>query len=223
MKIIQQEDIEKLEAFLDKKEVKYFDLRVELIDHICTAIEEVWMETPELSFDETLEKVYQSFGIFGFATIIENREESLRQHYWKSIGRHMLQWLKLPQIFLTILLGYILFYAFKSEYNIIVRNTIVIGTGLLLMSRSIQLVLRNWKKGKQNKPVVLIDHIMASSCSASNIIIVLAMGLDTTLKTSSSQWIWTLISLMLCFLTYHLIYDFPKNKRKYFRNSFILV
>jgi hypothetical protein len=50
--------------------VPYYDLQVELADHLANAIEEQMSSNRNLSFQKALENVHQSFGISGFAPLV---------------------------------------------------------------------------------------------------------------------------------------------------------
>ncbi|WP_299883739.1 hypothetical protein [uncultured Lacinutrix sp.] len=60
MKLI-KEEIEFIEHYLIKNGVKYWDVRIELLDHIVSAVEDK-IEQEGVSFNEALLDVHQSFG-----------------------------------------------------------------------------------------------------------------------------------------------------------------
>ena len=71
------EQIEKLFDFTNKKFVRWYDLQVELVDHLANKIEALMIENPSLSFERALGDVYQSFGLFGFAHIVQQKENEM--------------------------------------------------------------------------------------------------------------------------------------------------
>lgn len=85
--MITEAQYESLFAFCRKHYVQYYDVQVELVDHLSEAIEEKMKENPKLSFEEALDNVYAGFGIKGFADIVATRMEMVskksRQHKWK--------------------------------------------------------------------------------------------------------------------------------------------
>lgn len=85
--MITEAKYESLFAFCRKHYVQYYDVQVELVDHLSEAIEEKMKEDPKLSFEEALDNVYAGFGIKGFADIVATRMEMVskksRQQKWK--------------------------------------------------------------------------------------------------------------------------------------------
>ncbi len=71
--------IDELFVFTEKKFVKWYDLQVELVDHLANKIEEELDQNPKTNFEDALKKVYASFGIFGFARIVREKEEQVRK------------------------------------------------------------------------------------------------------------------------------------------------
>ncbi len=74
---LSKDQIDQLFAFTKRKMVHWYDLQVELVDHLAERIEEEMNADPKLSFDAALAKVYAGFGIFGFAKIVQERSKSL--------------------------------------------------------------------------------------------------------------------------------------------------
>ena len=75
---LSKEQIEHLFTFTQKKFVNWYDLQVELVDHLANKIEAEMEADKALSFERALGNVYAGFGIFGFAQIVKEREKVLR-------------------------------------------------------------------------------------------------------------------------------------------------
>lgn len=114
IKRISDEEVEKLYAFTKKHFVYYYDLQVELVDHLANAIEEKWAEQPQLSFDDVLKAEFKKFGIFGFTGIVEKRQLALQKKYNKLLWGYFKEFFKLPKIMLTLAL--ILFVVQAMQY-----------------------------------------------------------------------------------------------------------
>ena len=71
------EQIQQLFLFTEKKFVRWYDLQVELVDHLANKIEAEMEANASLSFERALGNVYAGFGIFGFAEIVREREKAL--------------------------------------------------------------------------------------------------------------------------------------------------
>lgn len=83
---LSKEQIQQLFIFTENKFVRWYDLQVELVDHLANKIEAEMEADPTLSFERALGNVYAGFGIFGFAEIVREKQEALRK------GNNMLLW-----------------------------------------------------------------------------------------------------------------------------------
>lgn len=103
------EEIDVLYNFCEDQGVRYFDLQIELVDHLAAAIEQEWKVKPKLTFYDALFSIFDKFGATGFQKIKSTKEKEMRKKYnriqWKYIG----EFFKLPKIILTILITLILF------------------------------------------------------------------------------------------------------------------
>lgn len=113
--MLSEEQIGELFAFCEKKYVRWYDVQVELVDHLAHAIEDRMAKDPSLGFESALRNVYEGFGIFGFSRIVSERMASVyqmhRKTYYESLKSHF-RW---PKIGLTILITIILFIVFKES------------------------------------------------------------------------------------------------------------
>jgi hypothetical protein len=67
------EQINGLFAFCRKHYVQFYDVQVELVDHLANAIEEKMDLNKKMSFETALASVYSGFGIKGFSEIVKTR------------------------------------------------------------------------------------------------------------------------------------------------------
>lgn len=227
MKTVNQEQIKIITAFIEKKDIVYADLQAELIDHFCCSIESQWEENPELSFNKAFHNEYKNFGVLGLGNVLDKRISELEKYYRKSIGKHMLHWLKIPQIFATLLLSYVLYLCYSSEYNIYIRNIFFIGLFTYSISHFIFSNYKVYKMKKQGEPILLMDKIIAEAGGISFLFFIplqskiIEFSPDVFSTTKLSFWIsYSIITFLYVFLT---AYDFPKNKNVYFRSQFPII
>ncbi|WP_247232536.1 hypothetical protein [Telluribacter sp. SYSU D00476] len=69
--------IDALYSFVKKKNVDYYDLQLELVDHLASEVEQQMAAEPSVSFEAALQKVYARFGIFGFTEVLEQKHRAL--------------------------------------------------------------------------------------------------------------------------------------------------
>ena len=71
------QQIEELFAFCRRHYVHYYDVQLELVDHLANAIEEKMVADKNISFEAALDEVHKSFGYKGFAGVVEAKETAL--------------------------------------------------------------------------------------------------------------------------------------------------
>lgn len=105
-------EIRYLFQFLNKKGVKYLDVKVELLDHLAEGLEECWRKQPGLPIELAANEVYQTFGIFGFGKMMEQKRQQLFKATIKKLHLDILSHLQAPQIatalLMTLLMTYLL-------------------------------------------------------------------------------------------------------------------
>lgn len=152
---LSEQEIEKLFRFCEKKYVRYYDLQLELVDHLAARIEEEIEKDPKLSFDGALEKVYKGFGIFGFAHIVRDREKALfKSHnrlWWKAFRSYF----TLPKLALTLCL-LAAFYLLGSLLTPEVRS--VTTFAIWLIAYAVQCIrLRKLRKVEAQKLLLTLS------------------------------------------------------------------
>jgi len=72
--------IEDLHEYCYFRSVFYYDVQIELVDHLASSIEKLWETNPELPFEEAIYLVGEHFGgDRGFETIKREKEKSFIQ------------------------------------------------------------------------------------------------------------------------------------------------
>jgi hypothetical protein len=108
-----------LHAFCKKKDIRYIDLRIELVDHLCELVNERWKNHPEESFRIAFHQVYKRFGVFGFMKIADEHERTMQKRYWYEIWLFFKQWITPPKVVLTAVLFSFLFVLGNYNHDII--------------------------------------------------------------------------------------------------------
>ena len=111
------EEIDYLFTFVEQRDVKYYDVQMELVDHFATAIEKHWEDNPKLTFDEALRLEHKQFNKYDFNRIIEEKERVLKNKYVRLQWKYVLEYFKLPKVLMTIALTITLFSAFRASEN----------------------------------------------------------------------------------------------------------
>ena len=133
---LSKEQIDEIFAFTSKKYIKYYDVQVELVDHIANKIEDMQKADPDLSFDRALYKVYKSFGVYGFTKVQSQKTYELLSYWSKRMRYHFYQYFKPPQILLTIGLSVVLFFLLQSLCDLFLDGLVISG-GIFLLGAAV--------------------------------------------------------------------------------------
>lgn len=94
---LNDEQIQALFDFTKKKLVHYYDLQIELVDHLAASIEEEMERDKKLKFEDALERVYRKFGIFGFSQIVQQKQKQLERLHYKRWVKEVFALFRWPQ------------------------------------------------------------------------------------------------------------------------------
>lgn len=97
------EQIEELHEFCYFQSVFHYDTQIELVDHLASAIEELWNDNPALPFQDALYQVSDQFGNHaGFVIIRQEKEKALRKKYRRLLWQYVADYYKFPKIMVTL-------------------------------------------------------------------------------------------------------------------------
>lgn len=71
--MLTEEQINRLYKFCVQHYVRYYDVQIELVDHLANAIEARMEADKKLDFETALNSVYAGFGMMGFSKIVSQR------------------------------------------------------------------------------------------------------------------------------------------------------
>lgn len=152
------EQIEQLFAFTKQHYVEYYDLQCELADHLANAIEQRWKEQPGIDFTEALKIEFKKFGIFGFTTVVEQREQALSKKYHKLMLGYFREFFKLPRILFTLIFAFLVFNLI--EYHILLYAILMIGACVFGGYKIIAIYYDHRKKVKKTGKRWLFEDII---------------------------------------------------------------
>ncbi|GLB52876.1 hypothetical protein NBRC110019_19160 [Neptunitalea chrysea] len=102
------EQIEDIYLFVTKH-VEFYDVQMELVDHMANGIEEQWKENEHVSFEIAFNEEFKKFGVSGFENIQEEKYLFLKKRYHTMIWKEMVGFFKLPQVIATVLMVYLIY------------------------------------------------------------------------------------------------------------------
>lgn len=153
--------VEDLFTFCREHYVHHYDLQLELVDHLASGIEQLWVENPRLTYTEALWNVFGKFGIYGFAKVRKAKEKALRKKYLRQQWQYIGEFYKLPKIILTIAVTMVLFVVlrFVSSDAIIVFALTIIMSLLAFYQMFFRFPKKYLPKLVPEKSFLLFDHL----------------------------------------------------------------
>ena len=117
--------ISEIESFVKSKYVEYYDIQVELVDHLASSIEHEMAQNSKLDFKNALSTCYKNFGIFGFSDFVVEREKAVylqsRKKYWNTF----FEFFKVPNIVYSILILILSFLILRNSTHFVMASIIV--------------------------------------------------------------------------------------------------
>jgi len=150
MKQLTEAHFQELQHFTAKHFVEYYDVQLELVDHLATAIEQNWSLKPDFSFEEILQSEFDKFGVFGFTVLVEKRQWELKRYYYQQFWKSFKSFFGLPKIVLTTALA-ALIYFITIQLGAYAHNFfmwVFAGSGIILV---VDLIAYHRKIKKQQK------------------------------------------------------------------------
>lgn len=158
-----ENQIDELYKFTRQHYVYHYDVQSELVDHLANDIEQIWIENPNLSFDDTRDKSFKKFGIFGFMDVIDAKQKQMNKRYWKIILRFAKEWFTVPKIIITIGVFFVFFMLLQIQYS----EYIFLATLLILLTlemRMIYLVRKSQKeKDTKKEKIFLLESMIGGA------------------------------------------------------------
>ena len=164
--------IQDLYKFTRQHFVEHYDVQTELVDHLANDIEQIWLEYPDLSYEEAKQKSFKKFGVFGFMDVVEQRQKTMSKRYMKIFWRYAKEWFSIPKIVITITLFLVLFVAFSLRYSNVVLVCVYGSVALWSTYKSI-LLNRQFKSKKElSNKRWLLEELIFKQAGASGLILI---------------------------------------------------
>ena len=131
--------IHELENLCYAEGIYFYDVRMEMTDHLAQGIEQKIAQQPDLTFDEAKRETAQSLGVYGFHKIVKEKEALIATALRKRQRTLFWEYFTLPKLigsfllFLTFASPYLLFKASVDsniKVNIFGSAVFIISAGL---------------------------------------------------------------------------------------------
>src|ERR1700709_2888020 len=93
-----------LESYCSANGIVYYDLQLEVIDHIAAMIEDLQQKNPLLDFKDAFKQVNAQFRKGDFSMMVKNKKRQLQKRVSRLIEKEFISFFTLPRVILTALL-----------------------------------------------------------------------------------------------------------------------
>lgn len=144
-----KEQLLQIDKYIAACGIKYYDVRVEIVDHFATILEEKLNQNPIVNFKEEIIKVHKSFSNNGFHDFLKEKTKAVSKQFFKNTFQHLITFFKLPKIIISGALFFMLLELFKLFNNKDSFFLFLLGIGIC-MSIFIAVRLPNSKIKREN-------------------------------------------------------------------------
>ena len=150
--MLTNDQIDQLHDFCYKHSVRYYDVQVELVDHLANAIEAKMAQNPRLRFEEALHQVHKSFGVCGFAPLVAEKQKAVDRQNRKLLWQLFKEQFRWPKVFLALVI-FATSYTLMQVYPILVFTIVAILSliivAIFIIVNSFRLQRLEKKSGKE--------------------------------------------------------------------------
>jgi hypothetical protein len=150
---LSDDQIQYLFRFTEKKLVRWYDLQIELVDHLASRIEEEMEVDKSKNFEATLDSIYKDFGIFGFAKVVQEKQAQLqraaRAIWWEEL-RSFFTW---PKVILLALIV----TALWTLSQIVPPYPLMVGFIAVYTLTGVGLLINNFRYKKARNKLLLLQ------------------------------------------------------------------
>ena len=155
-----EEQITYIENYIKSFDIKYYEVYMEILDHMILSVEAILEENKEITFEDAVLKAkVDGFGKKGFRGMMDEKLKLARNQARKQNNKMIKEYFTFPKIVMTlsVFVGYFVFLGFFDDPKKININCIVF-IGLLAILQFVYF----WKFRKINKLNVLKTQVLSN-------------------------------------------------------------
>jgi hypothetical protein len=217
------EQIDYLFDFCRKRNVKEYEIKAELVDHLATSIESQWEQNVELSFFDALLKTQNDFGDNGFITIVKIKRRMYKRKYNQLFFKYLLSFFELPRIILTFSLSAVLYVIFQClNFNQFILKQSAIIFLLFAMLVAWLYFPKKLPKVKEGNTFLIINYFHKLGSNSISVTSCYLISIDYFPKCHS---IWfnltfSFLTVFVFIIEYAFIFYMPKLLKEDFTREF---
>lgn len=226
MKKVSPQQINRLFQFTDQHFVDYYDVQLELVDHLANAIEEQWQEDPNKDFETALQEEFKKFGVFGFLEVVEARQEAMQKRYHQLMWKEAKEFLKLPKVFITAACFIILFTIItRIPYGIFILVVLILPLIVVFFSTLFSRRKKEKATSKNNnrKPYLLESLILQAGQIGSYIALPIQIFIFIPNHLVSNFWVGIIYGVLLTAFTlvfYITLFLLPRKRDEILQDAY---
>ncbi|MFT5754624.1 MAG: uncharacterized membrane protein (DUF485 family) [Flavobacterium sp.] len=157
---LSKEQIIYIENYIKKNDIKYYEIYMEILDHMILSVEAILEQDNAISFEAAVLKAkVEGFGKKGFRVMMEEKQKMAQKQASRENFKRIKEYFTFPKMLLTICV-FVLYYVFLSFFeNPAKANMLsVVIIGFIAISQ----IVYSWKYRKINKLHILKTQTLNS-------------------------------------------------------------
>ena len=148
-----KEQILEVENYIAACGIKWYDVKMELVDHFANSLEHKLDENPTLDFKQAIINEHKNFSDRGFEKLLKTKTKAVEKQFYKQLFKQMQSFFKLPKIIISAGFFYGLVLLMNLFSNI---EYFFMGLTFVLFSITIVMLIRISKEKNKGKTQFLI-------------------------------------------------------------------
>lgn len=146
---LNSEQITYIENYINKNDIKYYEIFMEILDHMILSVEDILERDKEISFEKAVLKAkVEGFGKKGFHGMMVEKQKLAQKQASKNNFKRIKEYFTFPKMLLTICV-FLLYFLFLTFFeNPAKANYLAV---LIIGAMAISQIAYSWKYRKINK------------------------------------------------------------------------
>lgn len=154
--MLQQEQIDRLFQFCRQHYIHFYDVQVELVDHLASSIEHAMESRPGLGFGAALEQAYRDLGGYrGMQRIQEERKRSVAKANFRLKWKLFCAYFRWPKAILTVTVT-LLVYVLTTQLDGLYLQLLVPAAFIGLLAYELRTIWRFQHRLYRNREQLLL-------------------------------------------------------------------
>jgi hypothetical protein len=207
------QQIEELFAFCRRHYVQYYDVQLELVDHLANAIEEKMNADKNISFEAALNTVYNNFGYKGFAGVVEAELTVLAKKNKALRWKLFFSYFTAPKIALTLLIASALIFVGTLVKEDLLKIVAIIVACFFVVFDIIFFVKSYRICKKTAKILLLVNAGVDRGIFSFMAIQLVAQSIAFSDNHEVSFWAYCIFSILICLMIIANLSFYEMNKK----------